>query len=70
MIRKGDIVDIKYEYQNEGDHRLVWMALCDEAKGIVKITAVNSGLLIKPIYALKKKCVSKKMNARRFFVQK
>jgi hypothetical protein len=60
MIKKGDIVYIKDEYQDEGDHRYIWMAVCDEVDGQVKISPINIGMTLKPICLLKSKWVRKK----------
>jgi hypothetical protein len=37
MIRKGDQVEIKPEWQDEGDSEYVWIAFNDEEKGRVDI---------------------------------
>jgi uncharacterized membrane protein len=66
VIKKGDIVDIKDEYQDEGDHLFIWMAVKDEANGSVLITPINIAMTIKPISLMKTKWVHKKMNMRRF----
>ncbi len=66
MIKKGDIVVIKDEFQDEGDHLFVWMAVKDEANASVLITPINIGMTIKPISLMKTKWVHKKMNMRKF----
>jgi hypothetical protein len=38
MIRKGDRVNIKPQWQDEGDKGFIWVALNDEEKGRVDIT--------------------------------
>jgi len=53
MFKKGDIVSILPEFQDEGDDQFTWMVLADEEKGRVDICPVNSSLLIKPIYTLR-----------------
>jgi uncharacterized membrane protein len=66
MIKKGDIVDIKDEYQDEGDHLFIWMAVKDEANGSVLITPINIAMTIKPISLVKTKWIKKKLNSRRY----
>lgn len=66
MIKKGDIVDIKEEFQDQGDHQFVWMAVNDEANGSVLITPINIEMTIKPISLVYTKWVYKRMNTRRF----
>lgn len=67
MIKEGDIVEILDEYQDEGDHLFVWMAVRDEVNGSVLITPINIGMTIKPISLVKRKWLRKKLNTRRFF---
>lgn len=62
MIKKGDIVEIKEEYQDEGDHLFVWMAVCDEVDGRVHITPLNIDLAIKPISLVQRSWVRKKVS--------
>lgn len=49
MIRKGDTVRIKPEWQDEGDSELVWIALSDEEKGRVDIQSNDPRLMNLPI---------------------
>jgi len=49
-IKKGDIVEILEEYQDEVDKEFVWVAISDEEKGRVTITPMNSKMTIKPTY--------------------
>ena len=48
MIRKGDAVEIRPEWQDDGDAGFVWAACDDEEKGRVTIMPVNTGLAIPP----------------------
>ncbi len=41
MIKRGDIVQIKPEWQDEGDDTYTWMAVDDEEKGRVSISPIN-----------------------------
>jgi hypothetical protein len=50
MIRKGDKVQIKPEWQDAGDDRFEWVAVDDESKGRVTIKALGTGLVIAPTY--------------------
>jgi len=47
MIKAGDIIRIKNEYQDEGDEEIVFIAVDDEEKGRVTIQA-QLELNIKP----------------------
>lgn len=49
MIRKGDSVKIKPEWQDPGDDKLEWIATDDEDKGRVTIMPTNTGLAIPPL---------------------
>ncbi len=53
MIKKGQIVEILKQYQDEGDDKLIWMAIDDEEKGRVTVQPINSILKIKPTYVMK-----------------
>lgn len=44
MIKAGDTVTIKPEWQDEGDDTLIWIAVDDEEKGRVTIMPTNTGL--------------------------
>jgi hypothetical protein len=68
VIKKGDIVDIKDEYQDEGDHLFIWMAVKDEANGSVLITPINIAMILKPMSLVKSKWVRKKIRTRRFLI--
>jgi hypothetical protein len=48
MIRKGDVVKIKPEWQDEGDAEFVWHALEDEDGGRVLIQVTIPGFQINP----------------------
>lgn len=46
MIRKGDKVQIKPEWQDAGDDRFDWVAVDDEDKGRVTIMPFGTGLAL------------------------
>lgn len=46
MIKKGDTVEIKKEWQDKGDDQYHFVALDDEEKGRVTISPTNTGLNI------------------------
>lgn len=48
MIRKGDTVKIKPEWQDAGDDKFHWIATEDEDRGRVAIMPTNTGLPIPP----------------------
>ena len=48
MIKKGDTVHIKPEWQDEGDETLHWIAIEDEDGGRVRIAPTNTGLMYPP----------------------
>ena len=48
MIKKGDTVRIKSEWQDDGDNLFTWVALEDEDGGRVRIAPINSGLALPP----------------------
>lgn len=48
MIKKGDAVHIKPEWQDEGDETLHWIAIEDEDGGRVRIAPTNTGLRYPP----------------------
>lgn len=50
MIRKGDTVKIKQEWQDAGDELLQWAAVEDEDGGRVRIAALGTGLVFAPTY--------------------
>ena len=52
-VKKGDIVEIRKEFQDEGDDEFIWMAVDNEEKGRVTIMPINSNLSIKPTYVVK-----------------
>jgi hypothetical protein len=47
-IKQGDRVEIRPEWQDEGDSELQWVACDDEEKGRVTIMPTNSGLTYPP----------------------
>ena len=53
MFKRGDIVEILEEFQDQGDSTFIWIVLHDEEKGRVDITPIDINLKIKPIYTLK-----------------
>lgn len=48
MIKKGDIVKIRPEWQDPGDDKFTWVAIEDEDGGRVRITPVDTGLRFPP----------------------
>lgn len=52
MIKQGDIVKIKQEYQDFGDDKLIWVALDNEEKGRVTIQPSNIEMIIKPVQVI------------------
>jgi hypothetical protein len=52
MIKKGDTVEIKREWQDEGDDQLVYIAADDEEKGRVTIEALTT-MFINPTQVVK-----------------
>lgn len=48
MIKKGDIVKIKPEWQDPGDDKFTWVAIEDEDGGRVRITPADIGLRFPP----------------------
>lgn len=51
-IKKGDLVEILKDYQDEGDDEFTWVAVDDEDKGRVTVSPINSTLTIKPTYVV------------------
>lgn len=47
-IKKGDSVEIRPEWQDQGDSELQWEACDDEEKGRVTIMPTNTGLAYPP----------------------
>lgn len=48
MIKQGQQVEIKPEWQDAGDDQFTWVAVDDEEKGRVTICPIDSDLGIKP----------------------
>lgn len=48
MIKKGEVVHIKPEFQDEGESRVIWAAIEDEDGDRVRIAVVNSGFEFPP----------------------
>ncbi|MFY9327485.1 MAG: hypothetical protein WAO76_05620 [Georgfuchsia sp.] len=48
MIKKGDTVKFKPEWQDEGDDNFTWIALEDEDGGRVRIAPLITGMSIQP----------------------
>lgn len=48
VIKKGDVVTIKPEWQDKGDDKYVWVAIEDEDGGRVRIAPANTGLSYPP----------------------
>ena len=56
MIRRGDKVQIKPEWQDAGDDRFDWLAVDDEEKGRVMIISFSRrglGLAIAPAHVVR-----------------
>jgi hypothetical protein len=53
MFKKGDVISILPEFQDNGDDQFTWVVLTDEEKGRVDVCPVNSSLLMKPVYTLR-----------------
>lgn len=51
-LRKGDVVEILPEFQDDGDSDFRWVVLADEEKGRVDIQPVDHPMQIKPTYTL------------------
>lgn len=56
-IKRGEIVEILPEFQDDGDSEFVWVALNNEEKGRLDISPVNSSLRYPPIYTVKREWV-------------
>ncbi len=52
MLRKGDMVKILPEFQDEGDSEYEWVVVGDEEKGRVDISPASIDMRQKPIYTL------------------
>ena len=48
MIKKGDVIKIKPEWQDAGDDLFTWIAIEDEDGGRVRIKPVGTGLSFPP----------------------
>jgi len=48
VIKKGDTVHIKPEWQDPGDETFHWIAIEDEDGGRVRIAATNTGMRMPP----------------------
>jgi len=48
MIRKGDTVRIRKEWQDKGDDAFHWIAVSDEDRGKVDISPTNTGFRFAP----------------------
>lgn len=53
MLRCGDQVRIRPEYQDEGDDEFTWVVVGDEEKGRVDVSPISTSMKIKPTYTLK-----------------
>jgi hypothetical protein len=53
MIRRGDFVVIKPEFQDPGDDKYQWLAVDDESAGRVTISPVGTGLAIPPRHVVR-----------------
>jgi len=52
MIKAGDIVQIKKEFQDKGDDKIVFIAVADEEKGRVTVE-LQLDMPIKPTQVVK-----------------
>lgn len=62
IIRKGDTITIKPEWQDDGDAEFIWIALEDEIADTdfsIKITVTNSELTFPPVYAVRRNMIEK-----------
>ena len=53
MIKEGDRVFIKPEWQDKGDAELEWRAIENEDGGRVKISPVMPNLPLPPVYVVR-----------------
>ncbi len=53
MIKTGTRVYIRPEYQDSGDDQYIWVAVDDESKGRVTISALNSQMHIIPTHVVR-----------------
>lgn len=51
-FKKGDMVNIKPEFQDAGDDQFTWIAVDDEEKGRITIQANIPDMLLKPQYVV------------------
>ena len=49
---KGDKVKIRPEFQDAVDEEFTWVAVTDEEKGRLDISAIDSPLTIKPVHTV------------------
>ncbi len=49
MYKRGDLIEILKEFQDEGDDKFEWRVVGDEEKGRVDISPVNIGLRFVPV---------------------
>jgi hypothetical protein len=52
LFRQGDLVEILPSFQDPGDGEFLWVAVDDEEKGRVWISAINSGLRMRPVHVV------------------
>lgn len=52
MIKKGQTIQIKKHWQDEGDETLTWVAIEDQDGERVRIAPTNTGLSIAPTYVV------------------
>lgn len=52
LFRQGDLVEILPSFQDPGDSEFLWVAVDDEEKGRVWISAINSGLRMRPVHVV------------------
>jgi hypothetical protein len=52
MIKKGDEVKIKPEWQDPGDSEFTWVAIEDQDGDRVRIAPTNTGMRLAPQYVI------------------
>lgn len=52
-FKKGDVIKIKKQFQDDGDDKFTWTAVDDEEKGRVTIQADVPNMRIKPQHVVK-----------------
>jgi len=52
LFLQGDLIEILPSFQDPGDSEFLWVAVDDEEKGRVWISAINSGLRMRPVHVV------------------